>query len=51
MIGNLQETPLKYMNVEELKNFRDNGMDGCGQGVILTPWCGHSEMLREKRTN
>ena len=28
MIGNLQETLLKYMNIEELKNFRDYGMNG-----------------------
>ena len=28
VIGNIQETPLKYMNIEELKNFTDNGMNG-----------------------
>ena len=28
VIGNLQETPLKYMNIEELKNFQDNGING-----------------------
>ena len=28
VIGNIKETPLKYMNIEELKNFTDNGMNG-----------------------
>ena len=28
MIGNLQETKLKYMNIKELKDFKDNGMNG-----------------------
>ena len=27
MIGNLQETPLKHMNVEKQKNFTDDGMN------------------------